>query len=82
MFRRRFEPAVYYLNNPCNPGDEPGFFFAPMTTRRRQESMSQNKKAKPPSAERAGPIRVGSPLYRLLEIIAARVAARLRRGRD
>jgi hypothetical protein len=41
--------------------------------------MSPRKKLKTPQATRTGPVKVGSPLYRLLEAVAARVAARLER---
>ena len=39
--------------------------------------MSTRKKLKTSQAKLTGPVKVGSPLYRLLEAIAARVAARL-----
>jgi hypothetical protein len=65
------------LNNNTlyiHPGDEPGFFFAPT---RAIASMASRKTIKPPQAMRTGPIKAGSPLYRLLEVIAARVATRM-----
>jgi len=43
---------------------------------------SKKNKRLQPSQKRPGPIIVGSPLYRLLEIIARRVADRLRRPRE
>jgi hypothetical protein len=44
--------------------------------------MQLNKQHKRPNPKPTGPIRIGSPLYRLLEIIADRVAMRLRSKRE
>lgn len=44
--------------------------------------MSSKKNKSTPPPKRPGPIVVGSPLHRVLEIIASRIAERLRKPRD